>query len=67
MKKIKNRFHKSHDMKAMTFGITALAALCSAQALSADWAELNTNIENGSIAQKFHYYSGEGKQAELNQ
>lgn len=66
MKKIKNRFHKSHDMKAMKFGLTALAVLCSAQALSADWAELSTNIENGSIAQKFHYYSGEGKQAELN-
>ncbi len=66
MKKIKNRFHKSHDMKAMKFNLTALAVLCSAQALSADWAELSTNIENGSIAQKFHYYSGEGKQAELN-
>lgn len=66
MKKIKNRFHKSHDMKAMKFSLTALAVLCSAQALSADWAELSTNIENGSIAQKFHYYSGEGKQAELN-
>ena len=66
MKKIKNRFHRSHDMKAMKFGVTALAVLCSAPALSADWAELSTNIENGSIAQKFHYYSGEGKQAELN-
>ena len=67
MKKIKNRFHKSHDMKAMKFGVTALAALCSVQVLSADWTELSTNIENGSLTQKFHYYTGEGKQAELYQ
>ena len=58
MKKIKNRFHKSHDMKAMKFGVTALAALCSVQVLSADWTELSTNIENGSLTQKFHYYTG---------
>ena len=67
MKKITHNFHKSHDIKTMKFSVTALAALCSVQALSADWTELSTNIENGSLTQKFHYYTGEGKQAELYQ
>ncbi|WP_454905080.1 hypothetical protein [Aggregatibacter sp.] len=67
MKKITHNFHKSHDIKTMKFSVTALAALCSVQVLSADWTELSTNIENGSLTQKFHYYTGEGKQAELYQ